>query len=166
MTSRWTKNRFRLFACIIPAVAAIYLLAGAAQAQSSHDSHSTSGHGDAPKDNQEMSQQFKHDVTEAGVKAEFQIMSLKSMNMTDAGGATHHIMVTFVDAASGEQVKEAVGRIKVISPSGAETVADLKDYSGIYAANVTFDEPGKYGVICLAKVAGQKPLYKFWYPHP
>jgi hypothetical protein len=62
-------------------------------------------------------------------------------------------------------MKNAVGKIKIISPSQKETVADLKDYSGTFAANVTFDEPGKYGVICLVKIDGKKPLYKFWYMH-
>jgi hypothetical protein len=151
---------------ILVAAAAAHLYAGAAQAQSSHDGHTMSGPGAPPMDHQEMSGQFKHDMTVEGVKAEFQIMSLESMNMKDPDGATHHVMVKFMDAESGKHIEEAVGRIKVISPSKAETVVDLKDYSGIYAANVTFDEPGKYGVICLAKVAGQKPLYKFWYPHP
>ena len=124
-----------------------------------------SGHGDKSMDHQKMEGEFKHHMTMEGVNAEFQIMSLASMNMKDADGATHHIMVKFMDAGSGEQIKEAVGRIKVISPSKKETVVDLKDYSGIYAANVTFEEAGKYGVICLAKVDGKKPLYKFWYSH-
>jgi hypothetical protein len=124
-----------------------------------------SGHGDKSMDHQKMEGEFKHHMTTEGVKAEFQIMSLASMNMKDADGATHHIMVKFMNAESGAQIKEAVGRIKVISPSKKETVVDLKDYSGIYAANVTFEEAGKYGVICLAKVGGQKPLYKFWYSH-
>ena len=168
MTSRWTKNRFgTLFAWIIlAAAAAVHLCAGAAQAQSSHDDHTKHGHGDASMDHQEMSGQFKHDMTVAGVKAEFQIMSLESMNMKDSEGATHHVMVKFMDADSGNPIEEAVGRIKVVGPSKKETVVDLKNYGGIYAANFTVDEPGRYGVICLAKAAGKKPLYKFWYPHP
>ena len=121
------------------------------------------GHGDMAMDQQDGG--FQQTMTAEGIKAEFQIMSLESMNMQDPGGATHHVMVKFMDAASGEQIKEAVGRIKVIGPSQEETVVDLKDYSGVYAANVSFDEQGKYGIICLAKVGGEKPLYKFWYPH-
>jgi hypothetical protein len=112
-----------------------------------------------------MAGAFKHDMIMEGVKAEFQIMSLESMNMKDPDGATHHVMVKFVNADSGEQLKKAVGKIKVISPSKKEIVADLKDYSGTYAANVTFEEAGKYGVICLVKIDGKKPLYKFWYTH-
>ena len=124
-----------------------------------------SGHGDKTMDHQEMTGGFKQEMTVEGVKAAFQIMSLASMNMQDPDGATHHVMVTFSDAESGEHHMQAVGRIKIISPSQKEVVADLKDYSGTLAANVTFEETGKYGVICLAKVDGKKPLYKFWYPH-
>ena len=124
-----------------------------------------SGHWDKSMDHQTMAGDFKHHMSMEGVKAEFQIMSLASMNMKDADGATHHIMVKFMKADSGEQIKEAVGRIKLISPSKKETVVDLKDDSGTYAATVNFEEAGKYGVICLAKVDGKKPLYKFWYSH-
>lgn len=124
-----------------------------------------SGHDDKSMDHQQTSGAFKHDMTMEGVKAEFQIMSLESMNMKDPSGATHHVMVKFVNEDSGEQLKKAAGKIKVISPSKKETVADLKDYGGTYAANMTFDEPGKYGVICLVKIDDKKPLYKFWYTH-
>lgn len=124
-----------------------------------------SGHDDKSMDHQQTSGAFKHDMTMEGVKAEFQIMSLESMNMKDPDGATHHVMVKFVGADSGEQLKKAVGKIKLISPSKKEAIVELKDYSGTYAANVTFDEPGKYGVICLVIIDGKKPLYKFWYSH-
>ena len=132
---------------------------------SGHDDKPMSNHGDKSMDHQEMSGGFKQAMTMEGVKAEFQIMSLESMNMKDPDGATHHVMVKFVNADSGEQLKKAVGKIKIISPSKKETVADLKDYSGTFASNVTFDESGKYGVICLVKIDGKKPLYKFWYSH-
>jgi hypothetical protein len=134
-------------------------------AGSGHSDKAKSDHEDMAMDHPEMAGAFKHDMTMEGVKAEFQIMSLESMNMKDPDGATHHVMVKFVNADSGEQLKKAVGKIKVISPSKKEIVADLKDYSGTYAANVTFEEAGKYGVICLVKIDGKKPLYKFWYTH-
>jgi hypothetical protein len=137
-----------------------------AVATSSHDGHgnmSTSGaetmaHG-ASGDT------YMHKAVKDNVRAEFQIMSLKSMNMSDPKGNTHHIMVKFFNEGQNHQIKEVMGKIKVISPSGNEQVVSLKDYSGIYAANFTFEEKGKYGVICLFKVDGQKRLVKFWYPH-
>ena len=166
MTSRWifTTCRYTLLwgtlAVIIPMFSA-----AAMAASSSHGEKTTHGQNDTTMDHQGMTGQFKHDMTVEGVKAEFQVMSLESMNMKDPDGATHHVMVKFINAESGEQLKTAVGKIKIIAPSKKETVADLKDYSGTFASNVTFDESGKYGVICLVKVDGKKPLYKFWYTH-
>jgi hypothetical protein len=130
-----------------------------AWAMDGHDTHSDS------MDHQSMTGAFKHEMTTDGIKAEFQVMSLESMNMQDPDGATHHVMVKFFDADTGTQIKQAVGKIKIIGPSNKESVMSLKDYNGIYAANFTVDEPGKYGVICLAKVDDKKPLYKFWYTH-
>ncbi len=129
------------------------------------------GHGDMSKshsatmEHSAKGDMFSHQDTVEGVRAEFQVMSLASMNMKDPEGNTHHIMVKFFNDSMNHQIKDVVGKIKVISPSGKEQVGSLIDYSGIYAANVTFGEKGKYGVICLFKVDGQKHLVKFWYPH-
>jgi hypothetical protein len=165
MKYRLTFNARKLI--LLGGILAMFIpgLAGSAMAAGGHDDKSMKGHGNDSMEHMDNAGAFKHDMTMEGVTAEFQIMSLESMNMKDPDGATHHIMVKFMHAANGEQIKEAVGRIKVISPSKKEIVVDLKDYSGIYAANVTFEEAGKYGVICLAKVDGKKPLYKFWYSH-
>lgn len=107
---------------------------------------------------------FTHQETVEGVQAEFQVMTLASMNMNDPKGNTHHIMVKFADVSSQKKIGNAIGKIKVISPTGKEQVESLQNYSGILAANFTFDEKGKYGVICLFKVDGKKRLVKFWYP--
>jgi hypothetical protein len=108
---------------------------------------------------------FTHQEIVEGVQAEFQVMTLASMNMNDPQGNTHHIMVKFTDVSSQKKIDNAIGRIKLISPTGKEQVESLQNYSGILAANFTFDEKGKYGVICLFKVDGKKRLVKFWYPH-
>ena len=108
---------------------------------------------------------YTHHAVVVGVRAEFQVMTLASMNMKDRQGKTHHIMVKLVDVSSQKQIGNAIGKIKVISPTGKEQVESLQNYSGILAANFTFDDKGKYGVICLFKVEGQKRLVKFWYPH-
>lgn len=166
MISRLTANRFQWILLIGALALCLAISSGGALAAGGHGDKMEGEHeAGATMDHDKMEGQFKHDMTVEGVKAEFQIMSLASMNMKDSGGATHHVMVTFLDGASGEQIKEAAGRIKIITPSQAETVVDLKNFSGTYAANFTVDEPGNYGVICLAKVDGKKPLYKFWYPH-
>ncbi len=112
-----------------------------------------------------MKGNFMHTAMADGYKAEFQVMSLKSMNMSDPEGKTHHVMVKFFKDHGATQVKKVAGKVKIISPSGKEQTATLKDYSGIYAANFTFDEKGKYGVICLFKTDDGKRTVKFWYPY-
>lgn len=99
------------------------------------------------------------------IHAEFQIMDLASMQMTDPEGKTHHIMATFMK--SDAKITSAVGKVKLIAPSGKEQIGDLKDYGGgSFAANFTIDEPGKWGVICLFKDESGQHTVKFWYPHP
>jgi hypothetical protein len=134
---------------------------------SGHADGGTAGHGSGKHGGAAHSSPgiFMHEAVAEGVRAEFQVMSLESMNMKDPAGNTHHIMVKLFSDGSGGQLKDAVGKVKIISPSKKETVTELKDYSGIFAANFTVAEPGDYGVICLLKVNDKKPLYKFWYPY-
>lgn len=108
---------------------------------------------------------FAHQEVVQDVRVEFQIMSLASMNMKDPGGATHHIMVKFFNNDMNRQIKNTIGKIKVINPSGKEQTGSLKNYNGVFAANFIFNEKGKYGVICMFKVDERKILTRFWYPH-
>lgn len=138
---------------------AIFLLCGLpANAMQGHDDKAETGHG-----MEDMG--FKHNAVVDGVRSEFQIMSLASMNMKDEQGKTHHIMVKLLDDQTKAEIKNAVGKIKVIAPDGAEQISTLKNYSGIFAANFTFAAKGKYGVICLLKVNDRKNVVKFWYTH-
>ncbi len=107
---------------------------------------------------------FKHMAMVDGIHAEFQVMDLASMNMTDPDGKTHHVMATF--SKNSEKIKQAVGKIKLIAPSGKEQIETLKDYgNGIFAANFKIDEAGKWGVICLFKDSKGTHTAKFWYKH-
>ena len=107
---------------------------------------------------------FTHTAMAGDMHTEFKVMDLASMNMKDPTGKTHHVMATFM--RDGEKVSKVVGKIKLISPSKKEQTADLKDYGGgIFAANFTIDEPGKWGVICLFKDEQGQQTVKFWYPH-
>jgi hypothetical protein len=108
---------------------------------------------------------FTHQVVDQGVRADFQIMSMASMTMKDAGGATHHIMAKFLREGGNEQIRGAVARIRAVSPSGKEQVESLKEDGGIYAAGFTFAEKGTYSVTCVFKVGDQQHLVKFSYPH-
>ncbi|SDO89275.1 hypothetical protein [Desulforhopalus singaporensis] len=107
---------------------------------------------------------FVHKTMVDDLHAQFQVMDLASMNMKDPEGRTHHVMMSFM--RNGEKILKAVGKVKLVSPSGKEQLANLKDYgSGIFAANFTIDEPGKWGIICLFKEAGGEHTVKFWYSH-
>jgi len=108
---------------------------------------------------------FKHEAVVKHIRAEFKIMSLSSMNMKDPNGATHHVMVSLFNDSTNHPIKDAVGKVKVVGPDEKEQTNTLKNYNGIFAANFTFSKNGKYGVICLVKVNGEKHLFKFWYPY-
>lgn len=127
-------------------------------AQQGHDQHGGMQH-QAPMD------AFEHHQTVEGVRAEFQVMSLESMNMSDPGGATHHVMVRFSTPDNDQPITDAVGKVKVIAPDGNEQVQTLTNYNGTFAANFKIDQPGDYGVICLFKTDGEPRVVKFWYPH-
>ena len=144
---------------IVVSVAMLLVFHTAALAASSHAGHNAGGN-DGP-----MGGTFKHHEMVDGTRAEFQIMSLASMNMQDPGGATHHIMVKLTGPGQDRPVADAVGRIKVIAPSGESQEAALKNYGGVLAANFSFGVPGRYGVICLFVDQGQKKVVKFWYSH-
>ena len=155
------KKRLALFVMII-VLSFGSLVIGATNYGDQNDS---SGSKSATMEHSQAGETFTHQEMVNGVRAEFQVMSLASMNMKDPEGNTHHVMVKLFHGNSKNQIKNAVGKVKVISPSGKERVETLKNYSGVFAANFTFVEKGKYGVICLFKVDGEKRLVKFWYPH-
>jgi hypothetical protein len=149
------KKMLSLILILMAALPAAALASGSA-----HDAHgkqAATGHSAAEE------AVFEYKQTVEGVRAEFQVMSLASMNMTDPDGKTHHIMVKLIDETSDQPLEKAVGKIKVIGPDGKEQEGVLKDYGGIMAANFSFPQMGKYGVICLFKVDEKKRLVKFWY---
>jgi len=148
---------FLTFICFAPSVIA---------ADTSHQAGEKSHAQPSEKmDHAAMTDKFEKQMVDKQVRAEFQIMSLASMNIKDPDGATHHVMVKLYDNSSNQPFKEAVGKVKVIGPDKKEQVNGLKNYNGIFAANFTFNKKDKYGVICLVKIDGEKHLFKFWYPH-
>ena len=84
------------------------------------------GHGDASASHSATMEHgttgdmFSHKETDQGVRAEFQIMSLASMNMKDPEGNTHHIMVKFFNDGMNHQIKEVIGKIKGVRKVEAE----------------------------------------------
>jgi hypothetical protein len=159
------KMRILLISAFIFALVAVPAMAMQGNDMKSDDKkmdHSSHG---MQMDSMGMGGTFKHMATEGGIDAEFQVMSLASMNMTSDKGETHHIMVNLKETDGGAPIKDAVGKIKVVGPDGKEQVSTLKNYNGILAGNFTFKDPGKYGVICLLKNGDKKPVFKFWYDH-
>lgn len=111
-----------------------------------------------------MNGTFKHMAMAGDIHSEFQVMELAAMNMKDPAGNTHHVMATF--SRNGEKIEKVAGKIKLVSPSGKEQLADLESFgSGVFAANFKIDEPGKWGVVCLFKDDQETQNVKFWYPH-
>jgi hypothetical protein len=160
----------------ILSILTIVVLAAAAPASAgdthadSHSSGSSHGMTDGMKSESGMAgmkgmQTFKHQAVVDGIQADFQVMRLADMHMSDPEGHTHHIMVKLSQEGSGQPVADAIGKIKVIAPDKEAQTGVLKRYGNFLAANFTFDAPGKYGVICLFVVDGQKHVVKFWYPH-
>jgi len=154
----WTV-RLLLLGGMLWALSAPSLAGAQHQGHGDMSSHGAGGMGAA-----QPSGTFTHQVVDQGVRAEFQVMSLASMNMKDADGATHHIMVKFVREGKNEQIRNVMGRIRVVSPSGKDQVETLKDYSGMYAANFSFPEKGKYEVTCVFKADDKQHVIKFSYP--
>jgi hypothetical protein len=158
------KRHTLLILAFIFALVAVPSLAMQGHDMKSDDKMDHSAHG-KQMDHSGMGGTFKHTATEGGIDAEFQVMSLASMNMTSDKGETHHIMVNLKEADGGSLIKDAVGKIKVIAPDKSEQTSPLKNYNGILAANFTFKASGKYGVICLLKIQDKKQVFKFWYEH-
>jgi hypothetical protein len=142
----------------------IWGLTSVTAGQPSHNTHGKATVSDAMEKTTPAGT-FEHTMVEKNIRAEFQIMSLASMNMKDPNGATHHVMVKLYHDSMNHPIKNAVGKVKLIGPNGKEQTNLLKKYNGIFAANFTFGEKGKYGVICLVKVGVEKYLYKFWYSY-
>lgn len=158
------KKQTLLIAAIIFAFTALPAMAMQGHDMKSGDKMDHSTHG-KQMDHTGMGGTYTHMASEGGIDAEFQVMSLASMNMTSDKGETHHIMVNLKETDGGAPIKNAIGKIKVIAPDKTEQEGSLKNYSGILAANFNFKEPGKYGVICLLKNQDRKQVFKFWYHH-
>ncbi|MGL1933290.1 MAG: hypothetical protein OCC45_16270 [Desulfotalea sp.] len=132
--------------------------------QEMNNSAQAMDHTNMASESQKMGDTFKHMAMVDGIHSEFQVMDLASMNMSDPDGNTHHVMATFNQ--DDMKITEAVGKVKIISPSGKEQLADLKDFGGgNFAASFKVEEDGKYGIICLFKDSKGKHSVKFWYPH-
>ena len=126
------------------ALSSFFLIGSAMAMDKATMDHSTMDHSKMESmDNSKMdhgasqeSGTFKEAVMVDGIHAEFQVMDLASMNMTDPEGRTHHIMASFMK--NDAKITDVVGKVKLISPSGKEQLGDLKNVgSGVFATNFT-----------------------------
>jgi len=109
-----------------------------------------------------------------GVKASFSIMAmaehkkmLKDMKMKVEVDpqATHNIAVTLTDTRSNQPIKDAAVKMKVIGPKGKEEIKVLDPIPAMnqYAGDFTLREKGRYQIMILFKVGGQKRAAGFYY---
>jgi len=105
------------------------------------------------------------DQTQDGVKG---IAHMKDVGekMAEMGmDATHHFMMMFKDASSGEPIEEGLVAVKVKTPSGkTRKPTKLMGMEGHFGADVTLKEKGTYKFEVGTKVKdGQKRTYEFDY---
>lgn len=147
---------------ILFSIAVLLITASIGFAGDAHEGHDMKAMDESPG---KTGDTYKHEAVTEGIRAEFEVMSLASMNMKDDSGATHHVMLKLFHDDMNHQIKKAKGKIKIIGPDKKEQISVLKDYIGIYASNFTFGQSGKYGIICLVKIDDKKRVFKFWYDH-
>lgn len=86
--------------------------------------------------------------------------------MSEAGmDMTHHFMVMFKDASSGDSLEQGVVALKVIDPAGQRSAAvKLMGMDGSFGADVALPQKGKYVFEVGTKLAdGKKRQYRFHY---
>jgi hypothetical protein len=69
---------------------------------------------------------FTYETVEKGIRGDFQIMTLASMNMKDPKGKTHHVMVKLFEDGSDGQIKEATGKVVITTPTNKRGRIPLK----------------------------------------
>jgi len=76
---------------------------------------------------------------------------------------THHLMVMFVDTASGEPVEQGVAAVKIVDPAGRESQAmPLVGMDGHFGADIVLGTAGEYVFKVGTKLAdAKKRQYEF-----
>ncbi len=102
-----------------------------------------------------------------GVQVTFMVMRnemhkgmLKRMNMKEdlEQGTTNNIMVLIQDEKTGKELTGAAVTLKVVGPDGNEQVktGSYKEMMRTYDAYFNLSEKGKYQVLALFELSGQK----------
>ena len=111
-----------------------------------------------------------HEEVVDGVKATFNVQTMadamKAMGMDMPQGVkeTHHISVSFKDAASGKALTEGTVAVKVQNPDKTTQAKDLMGMHGHFGGDFEMAKSGKYGVMCKFLLKdGKTRQAKFWY---
>ena len=101
--------------------------------------------------------------TESGVKAMAHLKDVGAAMSKMGMDTTHHLMVMFADAKSGNPIEEGSAAVKITGPDGktGEPVK-LMGMGGHFGADVTLKQKGEYTFEVGSKLAdGQKRTFEF-----
>ena len=102
-------------------------------------------------------------VVKDGVKAMAHLKDVGKAMAQMGMPATHHIMVMFVDQASGDPIESGAAAVKIERPDGTESgPIKLMGMQGHFGADIELAEPGKYEFKVGTKLAdGKKRQFEF-----
>jgi uncharacterized protein involved in copper resistance len=100
-----------------------------------------------------------------GVKAMAHLKDVRAAMAKMGMAHTHHIMVMFTDAASGEPIESGVAAVKIKGSDGKEGEAlKLMGMQGHFGTDIELKEPGEYHFIVGTRLAdGKKRQFEFEY---
>jgi hypothetical protein len=103
--------------------------------------------------------------TEDGVKAAAHLNDVKEAMAKMGMKETHHFMVMFMDAKTGEPITEGTVAVKIEGPAGKTSdPVKLMGMEGHFGADIVLAEKGKYEFKVGTKLRdGQKRQYEFEY---
>jgi hypothetical protein len=103
------------------------------------------------------------DSVQDGVKAMAHLKVVKDAMAKMGMKATHHIMVMFVDVATGQPVESGVAAVKVKEVDGKEEeTIKLMEMQGHFGADIVLPDPGHYQLIVGTELAdGKKRQFEY-----
>lgn len=105
------------------------------------------------------------DATVDGVRGMAHLKDVQDAMAALGQPATHHLMIAFIDQASGQQLDAGKVAVKVQTPGGqvSEPIA-LVGMQGHFGADITLDQPGVYHFKIGTELAdGMKRTFHFHY---
>ncbi|MDD3813526.1 MAG: hypothetical protein PHZ02_02680 [Desulfocapsaceae bacterium] len=105
------------------------------------------------------------EVTVDGVKAMAHLLDTSKAMAAAGMNTTHHLMISFTDAATGKAMDSGVVAVKVVDPAGKKTEAvKMMAMEGSFGADVALSEKGKYVFEVGTKLGnGEKRQFLFDY---